>query len=159
AVRTLHRSELWIAVDHEYTPLLLAGSATFALGSKPKDQADIFPSADPVGTFTRAFKETQKASEDPGIADSISYIWKTIVRDSFRSHADLPNVEGLAIYATSIRATRDWVAEARRPNVKQIIVGTPLFVRQCEESTTRKLSEEEHLIEHRKRYLVEISQL
>lgn len=158
AVRTVQDSEFWIAVDHDHTPLLLGGSAAFALGAKPKEDQRISPSADPVGAFVRAFKESQKAAKDPDVTKAISYIWTTIVSDAFRSHADLPNVEGLAIYATSVRATRD-VADVRRPNVSQIIVGTPLFVRQCEEPHGSKLSPADHLVEHRKRYLVQVSAL
>src|SRR5215469_10860112 len=55
AVRKIHESQLWFAIDHEHAPLLLAGSASFALGEKPKEQVvGLSASGDPVGAFVHA---------------------------------------------------------------------------------------------------------
>ena len=157
AVRTVRNKEFWLAVDHPHTALLLAGSASFAMGNKIDNRDAFSPSADPVGAFVRACncKESNKKLLDQSVSGSVSYIWLTLLEDSLRSHASLPSVEGLAIFATTLPATGNF-ARVRRPHVEKVVVGTPLFVRQIEDQQATK-SPEEELLESRKRFLVRVS--
>lgn len=155
AVRGIQESEFYLALDHPATPLLLAGSASFALGAAPGSKKDYLfsPSGDPVGTFVRAFKATRPAESDLSdhINHTISYMWESVIGESIRSHANLPTVEGLAIYATTAQATRQW---PRRPEVKEIVVGTPLFVRQVQQGPAA--SDADAAAAGRKRFQVEV---
>lgn len=156
AVRAIRRSEFWLALDHPETPLLLAGSASFVLGERASGRGELFsPSGDPVGAFLSAFKQSNPKVANPSVADSISYIWQCLVAEPIRSHENLPIVEGLAIYATTAQAFGDF-HRVRRPKVREIVVGTPLFVRQVQEQPA-VLDADATLVEMRKRFLVQVS--
>src|SRR5579859_1836791 len=101
AVRAVQNDQFWIALDHPQTALLLAGSASFAMGQQQEKPVLFSASADPVGAVVRAFSESNKNASDQSAAWAVSYMWKTMMADPLRSHALLPTVEGLAIFATT----------------------------------------------------------
>ena len=148
-------TQLWVTVDHPHSPILMAGSASFALGTQTTQKASFSSSADPVGAFERAFEELNEQADGESEASyAVSYIWRDIVRDAFRSHATLPHVEGLAIYATLVLTERTNLAEVRRNEVQKIVVGTPLFVRQIDSPVTVNVDD---AVEKRKRFAIQVS--
>ncbi|TDN58969.1 hypothetical protein [Paraburkholderia sp. BL10I2N1] len=155
AVRTVQDKEFWLAVDHPKVALLLAGSASFTLGEQIKDPVSFSTSADPVGAFVKAFKKSSKKVTDPSVSSSLSYVWISLLSDAIRSHANLPSVEGIAVFATTSEVEGGF-SEVRRPYIEKIVVGTPLYVRQTEYQPEPTSGVETSLLESRKKVLVSV---
>jgi len=127
AMRRIERQEFWLAMEIDGYALLLAGSAAYAIGQPAKSKGGPSASVDPVRAITAAFA---KGAPSRNLSLTLSKAWREVVRDAVSSEGTLPRVEGLAIFARSVKADRETMNRADRSRVKRIVVGTPLYVRQ-----------------------------
>jgi len=132
AVRAVDSLTFWVATRSAESTLLLAGSAGYAIGQPPGGTgANISPSADPLGAVQAAFKRGSEEPSSPGMSLSsrLGYVWEEVMRDSLQSGATLPKAEGIAIFASSIPLPSG-LQLAGCEGIRQMVVGTPLYVRQ-----------------------------
>lgn len=128
AVRHVEGEEFWIAMEHNDTALLLAGSAGYAIGYPVKTESRIFSaSVDPVGAFLAAF---EKDVSSGSLSSSLSYAWQDIMQDALSSGGALPKVAGLAVFARSLAADKQVMKRVGRGRIRRLVIGTPLYVQQ-----------------------------
>ena len=131
AVRTIEDNQFWLAMDGDKVALLLAGSASYVLGNSTNTSSVISPSADPVGSFLRVANNSNK-NDLQGISANLSYTWQEIIADSIRSEITLPYVEGIAVFAATLKASKAQMRRVQRTSIESLVVGTPLYVRQVD---------------------------
>lgn len=129
AVRTIEEGQFWLAMEDDQVALLLAGSASNALGNATAKSDRISPSADPVGSFCRAAKNSDAITHQ-GLSSDLSYVWQELMADSIMSKATLPYVEGIAIFAARLQAAKGQMRRVNRASIRSLVIGTPLFVKQ-----------------------------
>ncbi len=127
AVRRVEGEEFWLAMEHNDTALLLAGSAGYAIGYPVKTESHTSPTIDPVGAFLAAF-EKDVSSGSPSA--SLSYAWQHIMGDALSSGGALPKVAGLAVFARSVAADKQEMKRVGRGRIRRLVIGTPLYVQQ-----------------------------
>lgn len=129
AHRTIDQEAYWIAMLSHSTALLLVGSATNAIGAPAKNDNRFSPTADPITAAMHAFRENQSAEIARSISFGLTYAWAEIAEPVGRSWNDLPQVQGIAVYAGKFPSDRTMLREPFE-NIVSIVVGSPIFVRQ-----------------------------
>jgi hypothetical protein len=127
AVRHVAGEEFWLAMEHNETALLLAGSAGYAVGYPSKTPAQFSPSIDPVAAFLAAFEPNPKRGSQ---VFALSYAWREIMADTLSSGGAVPRVEGLAVFARTLATDKKEMRAVDRGRINRLIVGSPLYVRQ-----------------------------
>jgi hypothetical protein len=112
------------------TALLLVGSSSNAIGTPPKEVPKISPSMDPIGAVNSAFASQTAFSGEAFVSTSCSYTWTAIAEPVRAVWNQLPRVEGIAVYGGSVPCDAAQMRNSGFDRVQQIVVGSPLFVRQ-----------------------------
>jgi len=107
----------------------LAGSASYAIGGNGNIPANISPSADPVLSFLHA-SMNKDSKKDSNSSENLSYVWQELMREPLCKEIDLPCVEGIAVFAATIPASKAQMRRVQRTNINTIVIGTPLFIKQ-----------------------------
>jgi len=128
AGRMIDHQVFWLAMHGRSTALLLVGSSGYVLGSPPSEGGGISPSADPIGALQTIFKENMPPDES--LASRLSYIWQATYEKSEITEGTVPSVEGLALFVRSVPADEFQMDRVNCKDLKKVIIGTPLYVRQ-----------------------------
>jgi hypothetical protein len=130
AVRTIDDDQFWLAMESDRTALLLAGSASHALGDNVMTGSDrISPSADPVGSFRRAAMKNDR-NTGKELESNLSYMWQELMKESIRGGISLPHVEGIAVFGAKLKTAKGQMRRVNRVSLGSLIIGTPLYVKQ-----------------------------
>ncbi len=130
ARRTVQHGAYWIVMRSGPTALLMVGSTNNAIGTPPKESAEISPSMDPIGAVKLAFPGEPTPDAASFVSNSCSYTWAAIAEPVRDSWDDLPHVEGIATYGERYRTSEEQMRSAGFEDVREIIIGSPIFVRQ-----------------------------
>jgi hypothetical protein len=130
AHRTIQQGGYWIAMVSGSTALLLGGSASNAIGAPPKETAEISPSANPIGSFNSVFADQMTDRNRSSISENCSYVWAAIAEQVRDAWGGLPRVEGIAVYGGRFPASKTQMQSSGFERVQEVIVGSPIFVRQ-----------------------------
>jgi hypothetical protein len=132
AHRAVDRGAYWIVMAEGKKALLLAGSVSNAIGAPSEDKKEISPSIDPIGAVRRAFgEETQSlAAITREIGTDCSYVWQVVARPVRNVWDSLPRVEGIAAFGGIFQGSRAQFNRAGFPKLSNIVIGSPVYVRQ-----------------------------
>jgi len=129
AHRTIEHGGYWIAMVSGSTALLLGGSASNVIGAPPKETAEISPSMNPIGSFNSVADQMTEGNRS-SISETCSYVWVAIAEPVRDGWVGLPRVEGIAVYGGRFPASKTRMQRSGFEGVQEIIVGSPIFVRQ-----------------------------
>lgn len=130
AQRTIEQGAYWITMLSNEMALLLAGSVTNVIGGPITSTREISPSVDPLGAISSAFKGGEELHQGQTLAMRCSYVWQAIARPVQQSWTNLPYVEGIGVYAGKFAASKAQMNRAGFKGITNIVVGSPIFVRQ-----------------------------
>jgi hypothetical protein len=139
ARRLVQDGAFWMAVRGARNVLLLVGSAGYALGRPIAPSVTISPSVDPVNAIREAFEAGSKPAAEGmeasqlSLSSRLSYAWQAVYGASGPEEGVLPNVEGIALFAHSVRADKDAIQAIGRETLESLIIGTPIYVKQVQE--------------------------
>jgi len=70
------------------------------------------------------------SKKDSNSSENLSYVWQELMREPLCKEIDLPCVEGIAVFAATIPASKAQMRRVQRTNINTIVIGTPLFIKQ-----------------------------
>jgi hypothetical protein len=116
----------WVAMAKGPCALLLAGSATNAIGAATP-QVDFSPSVDPVGAIQSLLKGSHAGSPE----NSLPYAWQSIMEGPFAAASlTRPRVQGLGLFAEMFAVDPLQMGTTHGEDVVRLVVGSPIYVRQ-----------------------------
>jgi len=137
ANRWIAKGACWIAMESSRVALLMIGSEAYVTGAEEGKVLQSGSSLAPIQTMYEAFVDPSNANF---IGRELGRVWGNYTHRQFGAKTELPHIEGLAIYAGTFPLGEGTVHEAwlRRlkalegiRRVKEIVVGSPIFVRQA----------------------------
>ncbi|MEU3945081.1 hypothetical protein [Streptomyces sp. NPDC029526] len=84
---------------------------------------------DPFRAITEKAEEASSPVHDD-LPGACSYAWQAVMRVNGQNAANLPTVQGIAVTVAVVDAQRQQVRRAGIGGIRQVVVGTPLFVEQ-----------------------------
>jgi hypothetical protein len=131
AHRAVERGAYWVVMAEGDKALLLAGSASNAIGAPTTDSQEISPTIDPIAAVQRAFGEEVHSSATTGdVGADCSYVWQAIANPVRKVWEGLPRVQGIATFGGMFLASKGQLRRAGFSTLSYIVIGSPLYIRQ-----------------------------
>jgi hypothetical protein len=134
ATRSVIGDKYFVTIQRVTRGLLLAGSSFNAIGDTGTIDGEgrlSSPSKDPIGAIQQVV-ELDQGARDPhqGLAEDVSFVWGSLREPYIGSLESLPLVSGIAIYGGRVAASRTQLRRLGFPDVTELIIGSPIYIRQ-----------------------------
>lgn len=124
AARMISQGGFWAAMATGDSALLLAGSAANVIGGGTAEGGFPFTN-DPVGAVRTLLEGS------PQDQWMLSKAWQTVMEGPFKAQSlARPRVEGLGLFAGMFTVDKSETAGTSFPDVRRIVVGSPLYIKQ-----------------------------
>ncbi len=128
AARLVNEQQFWVAGHVDGVALVLVGAARHATGTFTSTRG-LSPSIDPLRAITEKAEEVSQPIR-ADLRGACAYAWQAIMRTNGQSGIQLPAVTGIAVTVAVVDAHRQQIRRAGIDGIRQVVVGTPLFVEQ-----------------------------